>query len=247
MSFILTLNLIFGIMFVIRMSMLSTTDPLITCKSLTKIGTALICSQIFVAFMLFNHQIVAIVCIHIASFAAFATISTLRWRSKRALNEEYFNFIQDLVMNLKLGAAFRKASSDALESRSTLFRTVMQNLLRAQSIYIGHSRRHMFLTVRALEELRNAEQFPHTALKRLCALREEQTVLSDFRRRSGHATAQARIQSIILWVLLFALGFGVAIQFGWQRCYGHFAAALGLFVCGQLVFNRVIRKTKWNV
>jgi hypothetical protein len=247
LSLILTSNLIFGFMFVIRIVKQSAKDPLIPCKVMPKIGTALICSQIFVAFFEFTHPFFAIATINALTFASMMCKTYLNWRSRSILSREFFVFLQDLVMNLKLGLAFAKSCQMALHERSELFSTSMRRLLSAQSIYIGQSRGHLFLSTRALEELRGAEQKPHTALKRLTALRDEQQLLSDFRRKSGQATAQARIQCTILWILLLALGIGVIAGSGWEKSQKFIIVALSLFVTGQFAFNRVIRKTKWNV
>lgn len=247
LSLILSLNLILGIVFVIRIIGKSKSDPLLSPVLLTKIGTTLVCSQIFVAFIGFDHKIPAILSIHLFAICVFLALKVARSHTRSALSAEFSGFIEDLVMNLKLGMALSQASLLALQERSETFSGAITSLLRAQSIYLGQARRHLFVSPRALEELRLSQQQPHTALKRLSSLREEHQYLSEFRRRSGQATAQARIQSLIMWVLLFALSVGVIWNSGWTRARGFLVTALVLFVLGQLVFSRITRKGRWKL
>ena len=247
MKLILSLNLIFGFMFVIRNFNKSSSDPLINNQLLPKIGTAIICCQIFVAFFAINHPILVILAIHALSFLYFMLIKNVRSRQFAQLNAEFSLFIQDLVMNLRLGIGFSRSADLARQSRSPIFAQSIHHLIYSQSIYIGQSRQHLFLLPQWIEQLKLAEQNPHNSLKRLVSLREELQNLSDFRRRSGQATAQAQIQVIVLWILFVALSFVSAFQFGWSESSKYIGVSALMFVLGQLVFKSITRKHKWNV
>lgn len=247
MALILALNLIFGTMFVVRTLKKFRTDPLVDHNHLTKIGTILVCSQFFVAFFLIHHPIPTILSVFLLSSSIWCAQWILRTHSRQKLEAEFPLYVNDVLLNIRLGQGFSSASRTALKDRSEQFARALQHLLEAQSIYIGDARSHLFLTDRALREMRTAHRQSHSALKRMESLRDELNLMSDFRRKSGQATAQARIQGLVLWCLLFALSFFVITQSGFASNRLFIGMAFVLFVLGQVSFNYLTRKRHWKV
>lgn len=240
MYFILFSILMFGHLFVIRMQRNSAERALISQNHLTKIGTAMTTCLILGAFFFSPAWSSAFALSVLALYAML-----LRCLERRRL-ELYRRLIPNLldawILNLRLGLAESHARERALKEMDPGFAKLVRTGLHSPLATSDSSFFHPIIA----KELQIITQTPHFALQRLECLRSNLKRASDFRRRSGQATRQTRIQSISMIVLLIALSLVAIKRYGWSRVGDLVGYAAVLAFIGTFTIQLVARKTKWK-
>lgn len=100
---------------------------------------------------------------------------------------------------------------------------------------------------RLVSELRWIDRESSTPVRSLIDLREQLRKESKIRRRSGHATAQTRAQSIVMTLLFVALAAFSVVFFGGARTTTWILLSMPLFVVGSIWIWRGGRTIRWTV
>src|SRR5690606_1476942 len=106
---------------------------------------------------------------------------------------------------------------------------------------------HLFLLPTVARELAQIHRHEHAILARLQNLRQLVRQSDNFRRKSGQATRQMQIQSVVMLALHFALCGFVMMSKGWSTNLDIIALATLFSLTGAAIMTRIARKTKWKV
>jgi hypothetical protein len=171
-------------------------------------------------------------------------------RLKIVIQSQFPEFITRLILSMKTGMSFRSAVDRELQNPKELWQKWLRSMIDArvflQKSGAVNSTMDPTWWRDWLEELQTVHQNPHHALARLESLRRKLRVLSGFRRKSGQAMLQARIQLLVMTVLYFALLIVTMMQFQILRHQRCLILSLCLFFAGQLLFWRLARKSTWK-
>ncbi len=173
-----------------------------------------------------------------------------RRRLESRIHTEFPDFINGLILAMKTGMSFRAAVEKRLSNPGKLWEKWLRALLDSHVFLplnapLQPENRTSFLQAHA-EELRHAHENPHHALARLENLRRKLRVSSEFRRKSGQALLQARIQITVMTLLYIAL---LAITMRQFQIAAHkrlILLSLAMFSAGQIVFWLIARKRTWK-
>ena len=244
MSLILFSQLMIGNVFVIRILRKFRERSLVSEDSLTKIGTLTLTIISSIGFfppsrLSFSFSLVAI-CISAMLLALFS----LQRRQIDALKSNFPLFLDRWILNAKLGSSISSARERALIEESV----VSQRLLRA---FFNSTRaeceKHAFLDDHVALELKEIGAQTHQAIARLENLRLHLRRTSDFRRKSGQALLQSRIQMITIGVLVLALQVYDVRRYGWSRVGDFILLSLALSAIGIVVMNILASKRRWRI
>jgi Flp pilus assembly protein TadB len=237
---------LFGIAFVIRTFQIFRARALLSTSFVTKTGTIFVSAALFGAFFCAEDILSALFVSCSCVIAAFALLFFSERRQIDALKSEIPYFLDRWILNLRLGLALNPARERALRDHSDAFQTLLRPLFAAQSLN-ARPETHALLTGALVFELERIQREPHAALARLENLRVSLRKADDFRRRSGHAVRQTRIQAQVMLVLLFALIVFSVRRYGWHRISDLVSAAIVLAALGSLCMYLLARKTKWKI
>jgi hypothetical protein len=232
--------LLFGQLFVIRTQRSFGERGLISKDHLPKLGVVITASLIIGAFFLSSLWASAFA----LSVLLFYRVS-LHFLERRQC--ELFRalvpiLIDAWILNLRLGIAESHARETALSRMDSGFAKLVRTSLHSPNLLTDAS---VFEPL-FIKELQNIAQTPHFALERLECLRANLKRTSDFRRKSGQATRQTRIQSLTMLILLLALSLVAIKRYGWSQVGDLVGLAVILASVGLAAIQLVARKTKWN-
>lgn len=246
MQLILYAQLVFGNLFVIRTLQIFRARALVSTSTVTKTGTAFVCASATLSFFyarnIFQYSGLITGCI----FICLALLFVFEHREIAALKNEVPVFIDRWILNLRLGLALPTARDMALRDHSESFQTLLRPVFNTQSS-VAPRRRHLLLNAAVLNELERLQLEPHSALSRLENLRFLLRKTTEFRRKSGQATRQTAIQSVVMMILLIALTFFTLHRYGWHRAGDLVLWALFLSAIGVITMYLMARKSKWKV
>lgn len=246
MPLILYAQTVFGILFVIRTLQIFRTRALLSTSTVTKTGTLYVCASAWISFFYgkngFFCSLLNLGCIFITLFALFLC----ERRQIDALKREVPLFLDRWILNLRLGLALPTAREAALRDHSESFQLLVHPIFATQNAYLT-KRKHLLFQPAVLEELDRIQEEPHAALMRLEILRHVLRKTAEFRRKSGQATRQTHIQSLVMLVLTFALVAFTLHRYGWKRSADLICAAIVLSAIGVISMTLVSRKWKWKI
>ncbi len=241
MQAILFTVLVIGQMLVIRTQIKISERALISVTTLTKIGTAVLTFNFMIAFAL--GPTVATISILTISVLHWASLRLLELQKLRLIESLFPNFLDRWILNLRLGMSESYSRESALEEMDPHF----AKLIRTLFLNGKTTHDHVLFDSMIKKELKNIATKPHSALNRLENLRSILKKSADFRRRSGQAIRQARIQAVGMVILLLAISFVALRRFGWNKVGDLIGLAVALSCCGGLAMNFLARKRKWKV
>lgn len=250
MSWIVSLQLMFGLLFARRTLSHLVREQLIEIffarKLLAAIGivffliTCLLQSRPSFQFLAFGAVFTALL--------SFRKFFERRLRSR--IQSEFPGFINQIILSMQTGLSFRSAierffrDADELWQRWLKAMIDSRVLLRPQQVPTSLLGEHWCQNY--LAELIQIDQNPHSSLTRLRSWRKKLKVISEFRRKSGQALLQARIQLAVMAVLYIAL---LLLTMTVRRISENLPIILlsvALFIAGQLLYWRISRPRHWK-
>lgn len=174
-------------------------------------------------------------------------VATLVRRRLKIAEFEVCGFVNEIIVEMRAGSGFQTAFSTASCHQS--------DFLKYQLSLLGQSFLNARLSVnlpskflqQAFQEIFEAHQVAHNAISRLMALRHRIRVMSDFRRKSGQATAQVRAQVLLMVGLYIATVLFMAFQIGLETIKMELSVSGMLFLMGGIWMYRIGRRHKWKI
>jgi hypothetical protein len=241
---ILFVQLVFGILIVIRTIDIFRARALLSASATVKVGIIFVCALAWNAFFCAKDLVLSF-------FFTLALLGTLAGalffcerRKIDTLKAEIPVFLDRWILNLRLGSAVSTARDAALREHSENFQTLLRPLFATG---VQARRTHLLLHGALVAELERAHLEPHSALARLENLRAMLRKQSEFRRKSGQAAHQTAIQAGVMLLLLVALTLFTLQRYGWRRCSDLILASVGLSLAGLICMIFLARKTKWKI
>jgi len=167
-------------------------------------------------------------------------------RLKRLIQREFPGFLGKVILEMKAGNSFRGAIDKHLSQAEEIWEQWLRSMIESRVFLHTACDISDAWWSKYLQELQAAEENPHMALTRLENFRQKLRVLSEFRRKSGQALAQARIQMVVMTVLYLALLAITMTQFQITSHRRIIFASLGLFGAGQVLFWWIGQKRTWK-
>ena len=243
---ILYVQLVFGNLFVIRTLQIFRARALLSTPLVTKTGTAFVCTSFCVTFFCANSVFLSAGLITGCILLTIAALFAFERHEITELKNELPLFLDRWILNLRLGSALPTARELALNDHSEGFKNLLRPLFAARNT-LQNRRGHPLMRSKALAELEKLHLEPHSALQRLENLRRHLRKGAEFRRKSGQATRQTAIQSVVMLLLLIALASFTLHRYGWRRSGDLIAGAAFLSVIGVVSMYLMARKTKWKI
>jgi hypothetical protein len=251
MHWFLVVQLLSGILHTRRTVQKLADAKLIDANTRATISATVFALLFLIAFLLFDHPLIqSFIFVMIGSGLSAGDFFFQR-RLQRRIQSEFPGFIDRILLAMKTGYAFRPAVERALTPQNHAWEKWLLAMIETH-IFLrpnNHATDHSgaFWWHEYFRELRILQKNAHHAVARLESLRRKLKVMSEFRRKSGHALLQARIQLWVMTVLYLALLAMTMTQF---HLYDHRRLILGslaLFTSGQISFWWLARKRKWKV
>jgi hypothetical protein len=243
---ILYVQLVFGILFVIRTLQLFRARALLSTSVVTKTGTAFVFACLLIGFFGTQNVFLSAGMLLLSVFLAVSALFLLERREIDVLKSEIALFLDRWILNLRLGSALASARESALGEHSIAFQSLMRPVFSAQNASSARDR-HVLLSAPVMRELEKMQSEPHSATARLENLRHLLRKSADFRRKSGQAVRQTAIQSAVMMILLFALMLYTLHRYGWKRSGDLILISGGLASMGAVTMYALSRKTRWKI
>lgn len=237
-----------GFVSVIRILMFHEKQKTLQVRWLTKIGTTLLFAVFYLSFEWDTSPV-------IRSLSGFAVISAFlsldfivsKIRNRRLQDQLPF-FVQNIVLNMKMGSSFRAAMQSAVEMQTTpqaqkWFATIFENV-----VFTQQNNPHFLpqLAFKVVRELKSVDQESYQAVSRLENLLLYLRSLSEFRRRSGKALLQVRAQALIIVCLYFAVVLFMTNFIGFDAVFSFLPISAGLMFTGLALVLFFGRRMRWS-
>lgn len=247
MYWIVSLQLMFGLLFALR-----TLKQLQKKNLISEIGSTKLYIMIVATFFAVTdgtkYDPVLQMCaigVTCASLLSLPLIFELRLR--RLIQSEFPGFLSGIILAMKAGFSFRSSIDKQLSNSSEVWEKWLRSMIESRVfLRTGEDFSAHWWSI-YLHELQAAEENPHQALTRLENFRQKIKVLSDFRRKSGQALAQARIQMAVMTFLYLALLILMMTQFHLSTHRKLIFISVCMFACGQILFWWLGRKRTWKI
>lgn len=243
MAIIFFAQTLFGILSVMRTHQIFRARALLTTSFVTKSGTIFVSFALFSAILCVKSEIFALIAITANIFCSFATLIWCERREIDALKSEIPLFLDRWILNLRLGSAVSQARERALSEQTENFQTLLRPIFATATAKTGHP----IVEPALLHEFERIERESHSALSRIENLRRNLRKAADFRRKSGQAALQTRVQCLVMLVLQIALSVFTVRQFGWGKCGDLVFWSAALSFAGFGATQILARKTRWKV
>ena len=251
MYWILSIQLLFGILIVQKAITQLTQKNLLTVSSATNFRVCTFICFFAATFLTRAHPIVQFVLITATCGMFLSSEFVFKMRLKSRIHSEFPDFINRTILAMKTGMSFRAATERSVAPISQLWEKWLFTMLESRVFLhqngASHDAEVPIWWRPQLDELTKIHQSPHHALARLENLRKKMKVASDFRRKSGQALLQARIQIVVMTLLYIAVLVLTMNQYHEHRHLRLILISGSLFVSGQLLFWWIARKRKWNI
>lgn len=235
-----------GILFVIRTLRIFRARALLTASFLTKAGTIFVFTPLACAFFAGDRLGLAISLALLNAIAAWIALFSCERREIGILREEVPYFLDRWILNLRLGSAPLIARERALEEHSERFCRLLRPIFSSGGLSAAKPH-HPLLPTKYLLELERVLREPHAARARLENLRRNWRKSSEFRRKSGQATQQTRIQASLMLFMLLALVIFTLRRYGWARAGDLTVEAVLLSMLGMVTMFVLSRKRRWKI
>jgi Flp pilus assembly protein TadB len=242
------LMFILGFMSVLRT--LDMCDGVGVCSqsALTKIGTGLLGALFWIIFE-WNVSSVsraASVFAVIVFFIFVIWILVKMWEQQ--MQNQLHHFVQQMILNMKMGSSFRLALQLAAENQTSLhtkkwFGKIYENVVFTQHENIKKvSQMHL----KVIRELKHIDHDSHQAISRLENMHAWLRTQSEFRRRSGKALLHVRVQAVVIGVLYIAVIIFMSHFVGFQFLQKFLPLSAGLMLLGLIIVLFQGRRMRWS-
>lgn len=218
---------------------------LIRAHVLAKIGTLALLWIAISGFIVASSPIFPLIAVLICVFLTTVALEWLERRQIDAFQRRFSYFLDRWAMNIKIGMSPASAKEQALAQESVHLHRILQPIFSASAVRMRAD--DHFMSNEIANELRTIASASHLALSKLENLRRQQREASEFRRKSGQATLQARIQSVTMLALLFALQVLAVRKHGWNRVGDLVIISTILSLLGVFFIHHLAQKRKWSI
>ncbi len=237
---------LFGLWFVMRTSQLFRDHALINTSTVTKTGTVFNTIILLIAFSFANNSTMNAFLILLVVICNFLLLNLLERRQIDTLKSEFPLFLDRWILNIKMGLGSRAARDKALAALSLPFQMLIQPIF-AVNPSDSTDRRHVLLTSSMLNDLQRINAESHLTLSRLETLRSNIRKTEDFRRRSGQATQQVRIQATVMLFIQLALALYMIPRYGLRQIGDFLTLSTLLCIAGLVSMLLLAKKSSWNI
>lgn len=169
-------------------------------------------------------------------------------RREKLFHSEFRMFLDRVILQMKSGFAFRHAMQIALEPCDAFVQQKIRKIIEMISFSSRTPAQNWNSQLQEiLGEFQEVDRQSHRALHKLESYREKLFIVDDFRRKSGQAVRQARVQSILMAVLYLALLIYVLLNFSIDENSAIIFISVTFFVTGIFWIHFKQRKSKWNI
>ena len=174
--------------------------------------------------------------------------NTIQHHRERCLKREIVPILDNLILSMKSGRAFRPSLLAYVEKSMTSVQITMKDFLSSlqyrKNIRQLTSDSQIFFF---LNELFLVDQSTQRPLDRLKALRRRVYLENNFRRKSRQALMQVRVQSWILSTMYFFLMLFIHFQFDLRKHLTLLITSFALFALGTLILTRIGKNYRWKL
>jgi len=243
MSLVFPLVLIAGNVFAIRTLQVFRARTVIAESTLTKIGTAWITAVMTSGFLVPRNPL-GLLFVLATIFTPTFLMMWLETSVLRRLSARIPSWLDKWILNLRVGKSISSALEAAFRDEPDAFQSLARPLLRQHHF---HHQRHPLFTFVVAQELARLMRTDHAALARLERLREWVRRDSEFRRKSGLAGRQTRLQALTLLGLQVALAAFMLNRYSWSQCGDLVVISFSLTLISLWIMTRLSQKRLWKV
>ncbi len=207
---------VFGIVFGVRIIQFFMHRKLVCASNLTKIGTVFLCFHFLISIFAFHLPILVFIGHSFLILTLWMILFLLERRQIDGVRARFLNFLDRWHLNLQIGQSVLRARESALHANDTYLARAIEAILSSKLNPNDRMREKLFPASTILA-LRSIERATHLSSERLEILRKHVRSVENFRRKSGRATAQARIQSITMLLMQVAVSLYIGCVYGWSR------------------------------
>ena len=182
------------------------------------------------------------------SLFSFFFVPIMHFFLEKKLKDNFCHFLDEMILYIKTGKSFHTAFLECIEKSDAFMQQKMRNVLGILEYHdsksIDELRGFSKELVFALKKVKNSNDHQ---LIRLEEFRRKLKIESDFRHRSGQATAQIKIQAIFLVGIYIALLFLGSQFFSRPEISYWQALSLPLFLLGVFLMIFLGRRFQWKV
>ncbi|OFZ18040.1 MAG: hypothetical protein A2Z20_07970 [Bdellovibrionales bacterium RBG_16_40_8] len=175
--------------------------------------------------------------------------SLLKYLRKQQFRREFAEFLNQIILKMQTGEAFRSSLQTASLNLSEFSRYKFEKM--RESLCFGSNVAQNTQNDPDVEYLlqyfRQAEADSHRILPRLLQLREKIKVTESLQKKINQALRQHRAQMWVLTVLYLALLFVVLHKYGWHAQSRLIMISILLYILGLYLSLRISRGFKWKV
>ncbi len=241
------LNSCVGFCFAIRILHQCDQKKLIQLSGMTKIGTALVFITLGGVTAYFRQPMLTWSVMIVFTLCYLLLPLGLCQLRERQFRSAFPDFLNQLIIHVRLGHSLRSASEIALRSGPRHFSHHMGKVLDHVAFLQQKPSGLSSFARELMGEFHEMHLHPHQTLQRLINLRRRLRVESDFRHKSGQVSLQIRVQAAILSGIYIAVLIFSGVSFGVRKHYELMSLSFILFVMGVLTMFVVCRKGKWKV
>jgi len=235
-----------GLLFVHRMLMQLQQERIFATSTLTKIGTVFFLSLVLFAALMPMRFAMITICVLQAMFS-FLMSAVARFRENH-FKKSALAVIEEIVLSMKTGRSFRHAFEDAKRSCDAF---TQQKLAEIMSLVAFSQQTETSVMSKfakfLVEEFTHVDQKPYRSIQRLEILRTRLKMERNFRRRSGDAVKQVRLQALVLLILYICMFVAVSQHVQLVQYLSLLMTSMMLMLTGYVLMWWLVRSFRWKV
>ena len=156
--------------------------------------------------------------------------------------------MDESLLRLQAGLSFRASCLNASENLrghgGQKIRYIVETVVFSQhkiSLFNDQILGEFAKTLQKIDELN------HLSIEKMLSYREKLRMYDDFRRKSGHALLQTRLQAVIMTVMYIAVFAYVWSRFGFKGNETYIVGSLILYFAGFIYLLRLGKSYKWKI
>lgn len=240
-----------GIAAAARIAMLIVHSKRVSPLEMTKIGTtALAISAAASCLLESSSPLLWWMNLNLPIFAAALRCFLLAKSRDRQFHERLEDGLMSTIVLMREGHSLRGSIELQVASAPPSMRPYLVEVHRSVSFSPQETECNRPISLPIAEiarEFRRIEGLKQSQLVELERWRKRLRAQKDFRRRSGQATAQVRVQASVLVILFVGLAVFSGLGFGWRDTGSALRLAIPLFMLGLLWIWRGGRRVRWSV
>lgn len=215
---------------------------------MTKIGTFYVFWCFIVCSLFYSDPLLLFTGVHLPWFVFSAVEGFVIKVLIKKFKKELIHFLDHMILKVQNGKSFRESYVDSLGGCSKIFKSKMETFFKTvtftqqKKVYLMQNFENFLL--HHLKIIDNEGVFAVSRLKKLRYLLKAE---EKFRRKSGKASIQLRLQSLILAILYIVLSIYQISIFGFSDIREIFCVSLIMFVFGLILTQVIGKKRKWRV